>query len=527
MEKRTVHSFNGLAIFVFLLYFTNVSSDPIKTTKIIDFMKSDTELCPVPVFLYTDTIISTCANESYPVGTVTTDYTFRNMFLCLIFYDAWYKVCQSRQLQDSFNAHFTDGKAFNSYLQQLAPKEEDKDGSIFCKNVKGVTFSHEKIKSKLSFLHNFDSHAKCLPFCFDMNDHFIPLCEILAWSKNIDTDAKKLATKSQTENITLKKNQSLNEDQSSKGQKPIKNSQITTIKIHEDSKPNDEVEENTSYKDKAKSSSSERKPVQTTETKLNPMNDQEHGDDQTVSRKETNIKPADPKDVHTEPEILQKKPQGVSKESQDANKSLQDMNKGLQDADKILQSIDKPQTTNKESQNLDKELQNGDKELQNIDKELQTEGPPTVNKDLPITNKESDELAANTETNPDELNRSGDEKLIDDQNDQGGLDALVDTDQPQNMHKPSEEKVSSFHTMRTDEESHFFTYFTVLSLISIVAYIGYCNKQKILAIVLEGRRSRNSRGRRRPSTANYRKLDCTLEEAVTSQCNANVTHVIY
>lgn len=50
---------------------------------------------------------------------------------------------------------------------------------------------------------------------------------------------------------------------------------------------------------------------------------------------------------------------------------------------------------------------------------------------------------------------------------------------------------------------------------------------QILAIVLEGRRARNSRGRRRPSTANYRKLDCTLEEAVTSQCNANVTHVIY
>lgn len=50
---------------------------------------------------------------------------------------------------------------------------------------------------------------------------------------------------------------------------------------------------------------------------------------------------------------------------------------------------------------------------------------------------------------------------------------------------------------------------------------------QILAIVLEGRRSRNNRGRRRPSTANYRKLDCTLEEAVTSQCNANVTHVIY
>ena len=125
--------------------------------------------------------------------------------------------------------------------------------------------------------------------------------------------------------------------------------------------------------------------------------------------------------------------------------------------------------------------------------------------------------------------------------------------------------MSSYNNIRLDDESHYFTYFSVLSLISIAAYIGYYNKQKvrnnfmiylyyilyyiylfyiifyfihfcywylgilisqILAIVLEGRRSRN-RGRRRSSAVNYTKLDCTLEEAVTSQCNANVTHVIY
>ncbi|KAF3428380.1 hypothetical protein E2986_08591 [Frieseomelitta varia] len=101
-------------------------------------------------------------------------------------------------------------------------------------------------------------------------------------------------------------------------------------------------------------------------------------------------------------------------------------------------------------------------------------------------------------------------------------------DQNQHIPEPSEQRdIIPHYSIRTDEESHFFTYFTVVSLISVAAYIGYHNKQKILAIVLEGRRSRNSRSRRRPSTANYRKLDCTLEEAVTSQCNANVTHVIY
>ncbi|KAL7289314.1 hypothetical protein TKK_0017245 [Trichogramma kaykai] len=81
---------------------------------------------------------------------------------------------------------------------------------------------------------------------------------------------------------------------------------------------------------------------------------------------------------------------------------------------------------------------------------------------------------------------------------------------------------------RQEEESHYFAYFTTISLICFILYIGYHNKQKLFAMVLEGRRSRRGRGsRRRPSTANYRKLDSNLEEAVTSQCNSNATNIIY
>lgn len=48
------------------------------------------------------------------------------------------------------------------------------------------------------------------------------------------------------------------------------------------------------------------------------------------------------------------------------------------------------------------------------------------------------------------------------------------------MPKSSEQRdVSPFHSMRSDEESHVFTYFTVVSLISIAAYVGYHNKQKV------------------------------------------------
>ncbi|XP_015515269.1 trans-Golgi network integral membrane protein 2 [Neodiprion lecontei] len=77
-----------------------------------------------------------------------------------------------------------------------------------------------------------------------------------------------------------------------------------------------------------------------------------------------------------------------------------------------------------------------------------------------------------------------------------------------------------------DPPQHFFTYFMVISVTCLICYIAYHKKQKIMALLFEGRKSRG-RGRRRPNTANYRKLDCTLEEAVTSQCNSNVTHVIY
>ncbi|XP_011302035.1 trans-Golgi network integral membrane protein 2-like [Fopius arisanus] len=90
--------------------------------------------------------------------------------------------------------------------------------------------------------------------------------------------------------------------------------------------------------------------------------------------------------------------------------------------------------------------------------------------------------------------------------------------QPENIPKLS---------VTTDDDSHFFGYFTLFGLFGFGLFAAYHHKHKIFAMLLEGRRSRGGRGRRRPSTANYRKLDCTLEEAVTSQCSSNVTHVIY
>jgi len=60
-----------------------------------------------------------------------------------------------------------------------------------------------------------------------------------------------------------------------------------------------------------------------------------------------------------------------------------------------------------------------------------------------------------------------------------------------------------------DEQSSFFGYFILLSIVAIIAYLVFHNKQKILALILEGRRRQGNR--RRSGGREYRKLDSNLE----------------
>ncbi|KAF4526445.1 hypothetical protein B566_EDAN014057 [Ephemera danica] len=85
-----------------------------------------------------------------------------------------------------------------------------------------------------------------------------------------------------------------------------------------------------------------------------------------------------------------------------------------------------------------------------------------------------------------------------------------------------------FNSFRDAEDSHFFAYFLTLSVICIIGYLVFHNKNKILALVLEGRKGpRGGRSSRRPSTSSYRKLDSTLEEAISSSAPRTNPHVIY
>jgi len=76
-----------------------------------------------------------------------------------------------------------------------------------------------------------------------------------------------------------------------------------------------------------------------------------------------------------------------------------------------------------------------------------------------------------------------------------------------------------------DSSSSFFSYFILLSIVAIVAYLVFHNKQKILALILEGRRRQGSR--RRSGGREYRKLDSNLEDTMNSESYTSGQHVIY
>ncbi|XP_074114696.1 uncharacterized protein LOC141537555 isoform X2 [Cotesia typhae] len=157
------------------------------------------------------------------------------------------------------------------------------------------------------------------------------------------------------------------------------------------------------------------------------------------------------------------------------------------------------------------------------DKLLGEKGDSVLDNPIPTGNDEVFPSQINGNlfaTDPDPGNDDGDD--ID-------VEAPVKSSGAQEEETIKEDVVPRLSNMpKEDDDSHFFGYFSILGLIcGMGGCVLYHHKQKVLAILLEGRRSRGGRGRRRPSTANYRKLDCTLEEAVTSQCSSNATNVIY
>lgn len=92
-----------------------------------------------------------------------------------------------------------------------------------------------------------------------------------------------------------------------------------------------------------------------------------------------------------------------------------------------------------------------------------------------------------------------------------------DIEPPENDSLPRVQRVN----FEEDPDSNFFTYLCIVMFLSILLYILYHNRQKILALLVEGRQGRGSRRSRERSRngskAAYSKLDCNLEEAITSK----------
>lgn len=133
----------------------------------------------------------------------------------------------------------------------------------------------------------------------------------------------------------------------------------------------------------------------------------------------------------------------------------------------------------------------------------------------------------NNESNPDVIQPDNNADDVLEHSDRDN-ELVVGVEETQTKPKSSSEKESLL--IQTEEpvvyKVNLFEYLAVIGIACIVGCLVYHHKQKIMAIILEGRRSRGGRGRRRHS-ANYRKLDCNLEEAVNSQCDSNTTNVIY
>ncbi|XP_058058878.1 trans-Golgi network integral membrane protein 2-like [Anopheles bellator] len=85
--------------------------------------------------------------------------------------------------------------------------------------------------------------------------------------------------------------------------------------------------------------------------------------------------------------------------------------------------------------------------------------------------------------------------------------------------KASSDIVQGSDPFYNQNDSNFFSYFLFAMFSCALCYVAYHNKSKLLALLVEGRRTSSGRGgfsKGRKHTAAYRKLDSNLEEAITS-----------
>ncbi|KYN07913.1 PREDICTED: trans-Golgi network integral membrane protein 1-like [Cyphomyrmex costatus] len=508
MENRCTDLFRVILMLnclVLFLSFTEGRSAPVALS-VIDIMKNDSKICPTSQFLYDSKYTKLCANVAYPIPSWVYSSETVNSFLCLGVYDTAYKICQySSQLQIPFN----NTAAFNSYVEDYVLNENKQED--VCNNLQGFTPLYDKIDLLWGpLVENLNVPHKCSKICFDLQDKFQPLCAVLAWIKSFDDNMMKSIKEVETKHdlVTSDKphiSQSKDEVTGDIKTTPIESKKTETKEFKEQDRKQ-LVDSNDSVK---KGNSNVPDNVPLTNVKSNREKTK------FPTEKENNI---------------QKKMNNTLETHKSASAIFKE-NKENSIGTELGNNAEVPKPMKNIPLNSDSQAPSINKAINNINENVKEENTQKSNKEQNVDDLKPSTLSENTQDHYDAANPE--ENMENDIDDVDDTIQHPDTgNQNENMQETFEQKnnnarLTEYSTMRTEDDSHFFTYFTVVTLACLAGYIGYHNKQKIFAIVLEGRRSRSNRGRRRPSTASYRKLDCTLEEAVTSQCNANVTHVIY
>ncbi|XP_043504564.1 putative mediator of RNA polymerase II transcription subunit 29 [Polistes fuscatus] len=494
------------------------------------YMYNDTNLCNTSIkdFLYKSEYTKECNSFKYHEELGKVNVTLDNVqeFLCLGIYDTAYKLCQYEEIE-RWDKIFPDQKQFDSTIGDLV-KIYQTDGSdttfkSFCNDLVGYTPKYDKLKPVLSkLIAKFETPELCFSICFDLESKLrTPLCAILAWINKIDQDiTEKLKNDSNKvkTNIVDHQNESLKNKQENHKDQPIIQHDTDNLKhlenkIHISATPAASIISTNNVK------------------KDNIINNNNDNNNNSIQTKQLPQIKENPIKINDELNFIKSDPTVKTTSQSTSNPIINNNNESQDKLTSLLKEADKKQVDdNNNSQEPPPSFEEDDSKSKKKDK-VDPEKNSITDKDVnqPVTETKSTEAYDDTKIiSTTESNVVADNILSGSDHQKNA--PTEDIDQSGSVDNPSEsisEPSKQRAHFENDEESHFLFYFAVISIGFIGGYTGYHNKKKLLAIVLKGRRSKNNRGRRRSSSPKYRKLDCTLEEAVTSQCNANVTHVIY